>query len=70
MQFRSFLDLRITLLVPPPGNMRVLLILKLDGTTLNLMSLVGLVQIAGNAMRTSSLIVKFAKPLVEEWKLI
>jgi multidrug efflux pump subunit AcrB len=50
--------------------MGVLLILKLNGTTLNLMSLVGLVMFAGSAMPTSSLIVEFARLLVEEGKSI
>jgi multidrug efflux pump subunit AcrB len=50
--------------------MGVLLILKLNGTTLNLMSLVGLVMFAGSAMPTSSLIVEFVQIPVEEAKPI
>jgi multidrug efflux pump subunit AcrB len=70
MPFHSFVDLRANLLVPPAGNVGILLILKLNGTTLNLISLVGLVQFAANAMPTSSLIVEFVQIPVEEAKPI
>ena len=62
-QFRSFLDPAIILLALPPGITGVLLTLWLTGTTLNVMSLMGVVMLAGVAMSNSILIVEFAHQL-------
>ncbi len=59
-QFRSFVDPFVILLALPPGISGVLLILVLTGTTLNVMSLMGIVMLAGIAMSNSILIVEFA----------
>jgi multidrug efflux pump subunit AcrB len=65
-QFRSFLDPAIILLALPPGITGVLLTLWLTGTTLNVMSLMGVVMLAGVAMSNSILIVEFAHHLRTE----
>jgi len=62
-QFRSFVDPFIILLALPPGVTGVLLTLWLSGTTLNVMSLMGVVMLAGVVMSNSILIVEFAKHL-------
>ena len=65
-QFRSFLDPFIILLALPPGIMGVMLTLTTTGTTLNVMSLMGLIMLAGIATSNSILIVEFAHRLMEE----
>jgi len=65
-QFRSFIDPAIILLALPPGISGVLLVLAFTGTTLNIMSLMGIVMLAGIAMSNSILIVKFAHHLKTE----
>jgi multidrug efflux pump subunit AcrB len=65
-QFRSFIDPFIILLALPPGISGVLLVLVLTGTTLNVMSLMGVVMLAGIAMSNSILIVEFAHHLKME----
>jgi len=65
-QFRSFIDPFIILLAFPPGLTGVLLTLWLTGTTLNVMSLMGVVMLAGVAMSNSILIVEFAHHLRRE----
>ena len=65
-QFRSFIDPFIILLAFPPGLIGVLLTLWLTGTTLNVMSLMGVVMLAGVAMSNSILIVEFAHHLRRE----
>ena len=65
-QFRSFLDPFIILLALPPGITGVLLALLLWGTTLNVMSLMGVVMLAGIALSNSILIVEFAHHLLKE----
>jgi multidrug efflux pump subunit AcrB len=65
-QFRSFVDPFIILLALPPGITGVLLTLWLTGTTLNVMSLMGVVMLAGVAMSNSILIVEFAHHLIGE----
>src|SRR6202034_303219 len=65
-QFRSFIDPFIILLALPPGISGVLIILVLTGTTLNVMSLMGVVMLAGIAMSNSILIVEFAHHLKSE----
>jgi len=65
-QFRSFVDPFIILIAVPPGIMGVLLTLVLTGTTLNVMSLMGVVMLVGIAVSNSILIVEFARHLREE----
>jgi HAE1 family hydrophobic/amphiphilic exporter-1 len=62
-QFKSFLDPFIILLAVPPGISGALLILFLTGTTLNVMSLMGVVMLAGIVVSNSILIVEFARRL-------
>ena len=64
-QFKSFLDPFIILFAIPPGLMGVLLILLLSGTTLNIMSLMGLVMMVGIVVSNSILIVDFSRSLWE-----
>jgi multidrug efflux pump subunit AcrB len=65
-QFRSFTDPAIILLALPPGIMGVLITLVLTGTTMNVMSLMGVVMLAGIAMSDSILIVEFTHHLRRE----
>jgi multidrug efflux pump subunit AcrB len=65
-QFRSFLDPFIILLALPPGITGVLTTLLLWGTTLNVMSLMGVVMLAGIVLSNSILIVEFAHHLLED----
>jgi multidrug efflux pump subunit AcrB len=65
-QFRSFIDPFIILLALPPGISGVLIVLVLTGTTMNVMSLMGVVMLAGIAMSNSILIVEFAHHLKME----
>jgi multidrug efflux pump subunit AcrB len=65
-QFRSFLDPLIILIALPPGITGVILALLLTGTTLNVMSLMGVVMLAGIVMSNSILIVEFAHHLIHE----
>ncbi|HEX6894149.1 MAG TPA: efflux RND transporter permease subunit, partial [Bryobacteraceae bacterium] len=64
-QFKSFLDPFIILFAIPPGLMGVLLILLVSGTTLNIMSLMGLVMMVGIVVSNSILIVDFSRILWE-----
>lgn len=65
-QFRSFMDPLIILLALPPAISGVILTLLLTHTTLNVMSLMGVIMLAGIAMSNSILIVEFAHHLIEE----
>ena len=65
-QFRSFIDPFIILLALPPGITGVIVTLLLWGTTLNVMSLMGVVMLAGIALSNSILIVDFAHHLMKE----
>jgi multidrug efflux pump subunit AcrB len=65
-QFRSFVDPFIILLALPPGISGVLVALLLWGTTLNVMSLMGIVMLVGIALSNSILIVEFAHHLISE----
>jgi multidrug efflux pump subunit AcrB len=67
-QFRSFIDPAVILLALPPGIVGVLVTLVLTGTTMNVMSLMGVVMLAGIAMSNSILIVEFAHHLRSEGK--
>jgi HAE1 family hydrophobic/amphiphilic exporter-1 len=62
-QFASFIDPLVILLAVPPGITGVILILLLTGTTLNVMSLMGVVMMAGIVVSNSILIVEFARHL-------
>jgi multidrug efflux pump subunit AcrB len=62
-QFSSFLDPLLILLAVPPGLTGVLLTLWLTGTTLNVMSLMGVVMLTGIAVSNSILIVEFTRQL-------
>jgi multidrug efflux pump subunit AcrB len=62
-QFQSFVDPFIILLAVPPGLTGVMLILWLSGTTLNVMSLMGVVMLVGIAVSNSILIVEFTRHL-------
>jgi HAE1 family hydrophobic/amphiphilic exporter-1 len=62
-QFKSFLDPFIILFAVPPGLMGVLLILLVSGTTLNIMSLMGVVMMVGIVVSNSILIVDFSRSL-------
>ena len=65
-QFRSFVDPFIILLAVPPGVTGVILTLWLSDTTLNVMSLMGVVMLVGIAVSNSILIVEFTRHLREE----
>jgi multidrug efflux pump subunit AcrB len=65
-QFRSFTDPFLILLAFPPGLTGVIFTLWLTGTTLNVMSLMGVVMLAGITMSDSILIVEFAHHLLED----
>ena len=65
-QFRSFLDPFIILLAVPPGLAGVLLTLYLSDTTLNVMSLMGVIMLVGIAVSNSILIVEFTRHLRED----
>lgn len=65
-QFRSFVDPFLILLAVPPGIAGVLLILTTTGTTLNIMSLMGLVMMVGIVVSNSILIVEFTHRLISD----
>ena len=65
-QFKSFLDPFIILFAIPPGLMGVLLMLLISGTTLNIMSLMGLVMMVGIVVSNSILIVDFSRSLWQQ----
>jgi multidrug efflux pump subunit AcrB len=62
-QFQSFLDPFIILVAVPPGLAGVILTLWLTDTTLNVMSLMGVVMLVGIAVSNSILIVEFTRRL-------
>ncbi len=59
-QFASFIDPFIILMAIPPGLAGVALILLATGSTLNIMSLMGVIMMAGIVVSNSILIVEFA----------
>jgi multidrug efflux pump subunit AcrB len=65
-QFASFMDPFIILMAIPPGLAGVLLILLITGSTINIMSLMGVIMMAGIVVSNSILIVEFAGHLHEE----
>jgi multidrug efflux pump subunit AcrB len=62
-QFQSFIDPFIILVAVPPGLTGVILTLWLTNTTLNVMSLMGVVMLVGIAVSNSILIVEFTRHL-------
>ena len=62
-QFKSFADPLLILLAVPTGLTGVLLMLFTSGTTLNVMSLMGVVMMTGIAVSDSILIVEFVGTL-------
>jgi multidrug efflux pump subunit AcrB len=69
-QFASWEDPFIILLAVPPGLAGVLLFLLATGTTLNVMSLMGVVMMVGIVVSNSILIVEFARHLRQEGKTV
>jgi len=65
-QFKSFVDPFLILLAVPTGLAGVLLILFATGTTLNVMSLMGIVMMVGIVVSNSILIVEFTNRLRAE----
>jgi len=65
-QFRSFMDPLLILLAVPTGITGVLLTLLITGTTLNVMSLMGVIMMVGIVVSNSILIVEFAHRLEHE----
>jgi multidrug efflux pump subunit AcrB len=62
-QFASFIDPLVILFAIPPGITGVILFLLLTGTTLNVMSLMGVVMMTGIVVSNSILIVEFTRHL-------
>jgi len=69
-QFASWADPFIILLAIPPGLAGVLVFLLATGTTLNVMSLMGVVMMVGIVVSNSILIVEFARHMHQEGKPI
>jgi HAE1 family hydrophobic/amphiphilic exporter-1 len=65
-QFRSFMDPLLIMLAIPTGFIGVMIILPLTHTTLNVMSLMGVLMLVGIANSNSILIVEFAHRLEEQ----
>ena len=65
-QFTSFIDPFIILMAIPPGLSGVLIILLITHSTLNIMSLMGVIMMTGIVVSNSILIVEFAGHLHEE----
>jgi multidrug efflux pump subunit AcrB len=69
-QFKSFKDPLLIMLAVPMGFIGVLIILPLTGTTLNVMSLMGVLMLVGISASNSILIVEFTHRLEDEGKSI
>ncbi len=65
-QFKSFWDPFLILLAVPTGLTGVIFMLYITGTTLNIMSLMGVVMMVGIVVSNSILIVEFTRRLREE----
>jgi multidrug efflux pump subunit AcrB len=65
-QFKSFKDPLLIMLAIPMGIVGVLIILPLTGTTLNVMSLMGVLMLVGISASNSILIVEFAHRLEDQ----
>jgi multidrug efflux pump subunit AcrB len=64
-QFTSFIEPLIILMAIPPGLAGVIVLLVLTGSTLNVMSLMGVIMMVGIVVSNSILIVEFAGILHE-----
>ncbi len=64
-QFRSLVDPLIVLLAVPPGIAGIIVTLSVTGTTINIMSLMGVIMLSGIAVSNSILILEFAHHLRE-----
>jgi multidrug efflux pump subunit AcrB len=64
-QFKSFIDPFIILMAIPPGLLGVVAFLILTGSTLNIMSLMGVIMMTGIVVSNSILIVEFSNVLHE-----
>jgi multidrug efflux pump subunit AcrB len=62
-QFQSFVDPLLILLAVPPGITGVVLVLWATNTTLNVMSLMGVVMLVGISVSNSILIIEFTRHL-------
>ena len=69
-QFKSFKDPFLIMLAIPMGFIGVFVILPLTGTTLNVMSLMGVLMLVGISASNSILIVEFAHRLEEQGKSV
>ena len=69
-QFRSFKDPFLIMLAIPMGFIGVLVVLPLTNTTLNVMSLMGVLMLVGIAASNSILIVEFAHRLEEQGRSV
>ena len=69
-QFRSFIDPFLIMLAIPMGFIGVLAVLPLTHTTLNVMSLMGVLMLVGIAASNSILIVEFAHRLEEQGRSV
>ncbi len=67
-QFTSFIDPLIILMAVPPGLAGVSVMLVITGSTLNIMSLMGVIMMTGIVVSNSILIVEFAAILHEQGK--
>jgi multidrug efflux pump subunit AcrB len=67
-QFKSFRDPFLIMLAIPMGFIGVMIVLPLTGTTLNVMSLMGVLMLVGISASNSILIVEFAHRLEEQGK--
>ncbi len=65
-QFTSFIDPFIILMAIPPGLAGVVLTLLVTGSTLNIMSLMGVIMMTGIVVSNSILIVEFSNVLHEQ----
>ncbi len=65
-QFTSFVDPLIILMAIPPGLAGVVLMLLVTGSTLNIMSLMGVIMMTGIVVSNSILIVEFSNVLHEQ----
>jgi multidrug efflux pump subunit AcrB len=69
-QFKSWVDPLVILLAVPTGLTGVLVTLLITGTTLNVMSLMGIVMMVGIVVSNSILIVEFTHRLREDGKSV
>ncbi len=69
-QFTSFVDPFIILMAIPPGLAGVVITLLITHSTLNIMSLMGVIMMTGIVVSNSILIVEFANVLHEEGKSV